>query len=464
MTILHRAILLLSRVLLLVPLVAVVVPATAGERAQGVTAAQFREDVAFIRDSITRMHPDPAFSTDPHAMERALAQLARGVPPTLTVDQAWQRLAALNPLLADGHFFIGHADWRSDTQRWLAAGGSLFPLEVEVGPDGTLLVRPDTASQAAAPARIVSVDGVPADVLVPALLEKVHGDTPGFRAALLAQRWWLYYWKTYGAPERYRLVLEQGGKRRTVDLPGSRALPLVMRKEAQSPFRLAIEANGRAVLTVDSFDQADPAPFAAFTRDAFARIREAGVTELVIDISNNGGGNDALWLEGLMPYLANRPYRTGSTYRALTRPGGDAPASLVDGEIATWRQPQPDHPLRFGGKVYVKIGAGTYSSAILFANVMRDFRFATLIGSGGLARQAQSGGVRTVRLPHTGLVLSLPRFILDPPAGRSPGALLEAQELPNGMPAAAANSWHGSSRPLARHVSAPLTPQSALFL
>ena len=95
------------------------------------------------------------------------------------------------------------------------------------------------------------------------------------------------------------------------------------------------------------------------------------------------------------------------------------------GEIATWRQPQPDNALRVDGNTQVRIGPGTYSSAVLFANVMRDFGFATLAGAGGAARQTQSGGVRDARLPHSGLVITLPRFILDPPAGGRPGALLE---------------------------------------
>jgi hypothetical protein len=71
------------------------------------------------------------------------------------------------------------------------------------------------------------------------------------------------------------------------------------------------------------------------------------------------------------------------------------------GENGTWRQPQLDDPLRFHGKVEVRIGAG------------------------GADRQAQSGGVRDARLPHSGLVITLPRFILDPPAGGRPGALRE---------------------------------------
>jgi hypothetical protein len=95
------------------------------------------------------------------------------------------------------------------------------------------------------------------------------------------------------------------------------------------------------------------------------------------------------------------------------------------GEIATWRQPQSDNPLRYAGRTYVRIGPGTYSSAILFANVMHDFGFATLVGDGGAARRSQSGGIRDVVLPHSGLALTLPRFILDPPSGRAPASLLE---------------------------------------
>jgi len=211
-----------------------------------------------------------------------------------------------------------------------------------------------------------------------------------------------------------------------------RTLPRVLEQEARQPFDLAIDRDGRAVLTVDTFGLADPAPFLAFTRDAFARIRAQGVTSLVIDVSKNGGGDDVVWLDGLMPYLATQPYRTGSSYRGLARAPAGAPAKPMQGEIATWRQPQPDNPLRFAGKTYVRIGPGTYSSAILFANVMHDFGFATLVGAGGAARRSQSGGIRDVVLPHSGLALTLPRFILDPPSGRAPESLLEENAAGSG--------------------------------
>jgi hypothetical protein len=81
--------------------------------------------------------------------------------------------------------------------------------------------------------------------------------------------------------------------------------------------------------------------------------------------------------------------------------------------------------LRFKGKTLVEIGPGTYSSAVLFANVMRDFGFGTLVGTGGTARQTQSGGVRQFILPNSKLALWVPRFVLAPSIAHPPGALLE---------------------------------------
>jgi len=390
-------------------------------------AAGLRADLAFIRDSIARLHPDPGFSADTAALAAMLERLGQDLPATLNRDEAWRRLATLNPLLADGHFFIGYPNWRGAIRTRLADGGSLFPVEVAFDSSGKLVMAEAKAT------RIVSIDGVDTASLVPKLLARTHGDTPAFRTHLLAQRWAFFYWKLAGAPEVYRLVLERNGRRRKVDMPGSRVLPAYLRREDsfEDKFRLAIRPDGVAVLTVGSFSEPDPAPFLAFTRAAFARIRDAGVRVLEIDISGNGGGDDALWLDGLMPYLASERYRTGSTWRGFERA---SPDRVSEGEISTWRAPQSDNPLRFTGRVLVRIDPGSYSSAILFANVMRDFGFATLVGAGGAARRSQSGGTRDVKLPHSGLLLTLPRFILDPPAGKAPGMLLDAQPERSGEP------------------------------
>lgn len=184
-------------------------------------------------------------------------------------------------------------------------------------------------------------------------------------------------------------------------------------------------------MTVRSFAW-DMQPFLAFTRDAFGRMREAGVRRLVIDVRDNGGGDDAMCIEGVMPYVATQPYRWASTYTKRVveehRDEGEELGAIVSGSIDSWIAPQPDNPLRFSGEVYVLIGGGTYSSAVLFANVVRDFGFGKLAGTGGSVRADQSGGVQRAVLPNTGLAVWSPRFVLKRPSGAS-GPLLMQPDL-----------------------------------
>lgn len=128
-----------------------------------------------------------------------------------------------------------------------------------------------------------------------------------------------------------------------------------------------------------------------------------------------------MWLEGLLPYLADRPYRWASRYmKKVIRADpakGERLGDVLAGDIDRWIAPESDNTLYFSGQTYVLIGPATYSSAILFANTMQDFGFALIAGTGNSARSKQSGGVQKIALSNTGLALWSPRFLLTRPSG-----------------------------------------------
>lgn len=405
--------------------------ASAEPNAPRLTAEQLRQDLAFIRRTISENHPDLAFSVNTHALGDAYRTLHDSIRAGMTQDETWAWLATLNPVLADGHLFIGYPDWRGGTAAYLKTGGTLFPYEVGWS-DGRPVIRAmlgggDTPLR---DARIVAIDGQPIAALTSRFLDRMHGDTLRFRAALLAQRWWFYYQKLVGTPASYRLTLARGEETWTVDTAGSRELPLLLRTEAEfdRQFHLDFDAGGTALLTIGSFAPEDLDRFLTFTHDAFARIQQAGSATLKIDVSANGGGDDPTWIKGLMPYLATTAYCIGSTYKKRVTvenaEAGEQVGQIVSGTITTWHQPQRDNPLLFKGSTQVVIGEGTYSSAVLFANVLTDFGFARLAGKGGAARRTQSGGVRRFTLPNSRLALWVPSFVLDPPDRAARGALL----------------------------------------
>lgn len=389
------------------------------------TADQLRADLVEIERALRDMPPDLSYTAQVAELERRIrglhASLGHAAP--MDRDAAWRMFSTLNPVLADGHLFIGYVDWRGDTQAHRSAGGSLFPFEVDVDADCNLRVRAELGGRASplAEARVRTVNGLPSRALCEEMMERAHGETRAFRAALLSRRFWFFYWKLHGAPPQFEIALEES---RAQVFPASREVPEFLANEMHfdRQFRLQfMDGESAAVLTLGTFDWPESKQVADFTRAAFEEMRARKVRTLIIDLRDNGGGSDEIWIDNVMPYLATKPYRTASSYRkrvVVANPQRfEVAGSIVDGEIETWRQPQPDNPLRFTGKVLVAVSPYTYSSAVVFCNVMQNFGFGLIAGTGDSVRAGQTGGVRRTTLTNTGLAVNAPRFVLSRPSG-----------------------------------------------
>jgi hypothetical protein len=416
---------------------------------------ELRADLVQLDRALHEMPPDLAHSAELPRLEATMRDMDAALATALPLDRdaAWRLFATLNPLLADGHLFVGFVDWRADTRAHLAAGGVLFPFEMRVTPDCQLTVRAELGGRASllAGARIQAVNGTVADQLCEQLLARMHGDTRAFRADLLSRRFFFYYWKVFGAPAAFDVAF--AGEPGTRHLPGSLLLPQLLDDEThfERQFRLQfVGGDAVGILTLGTFAWPDKQQVLDFTHDAFAQLREKRVRTLIIDVRDNGGGNDDEWIEGVMPYLASRRFRTGSSYRkrvVVPDPRKhELVGSVAQGPIDSWFPPDRSNGLRFKGTVYVATGTGTYSSAIVFSNVMQDFHFARVAGPTGAVRSNVSGGARRTTLTRTGLIVVAPRFLLTRPSGAadpawiSPDIRLEDAEPLSALPGRAASS------------------------
>jgi hypothetical protein len=401
------------------------------------TVAQLQEDLAFLKKSIDATHPDLSFSADGDALARTFAIVEKKLDKPMTRDAAWRVMATLNPVFSDAHFFVSMGEFENEMRAHLDYGGGFFPFEVHVDHHGDVFISAVAGGGKTplARMRLERINGIPARKVVRTLLGLTHGDTPELRANVLSERWWRFYWKAFGSPAQFDLIVKTPTGTKKLQLPAARVVPspVARANDFDYYYRFEMLPEKVALLTVNSFLWADSKRFYAFTNDAFTRIRAAGATSLMIDVRANIGGNDPMWKEGIMPYIADKPYRHGSTYVKKVIPGRESDTeklgARVEGEIMTWHAPEPEHPLRFTGKVYVLIGRMTYSSSILFINTMQDFKFATLVGEAGAARARQSGGVQDFVLPNTKWGASVPRFILDRPSGSRHPVLVQPDLL-----------------------------------
>ena len=383
---------------------------------------QLRADLASIESALERTHPDVSHSVDPAVLARAIDDVRSKLDRPMTADEAWKLMSGLNPVMADGHLTVlfpgGTA---AEIQRHLKSGGRLFPYAVHVTQSGAIFVRSrvDGSATPLAGKRIDTIDGVPADDVAEKLLAHMNGDTPALRAELLSERFAFWYWKFFGERRSFRLRI--GGAESVAEASGDTPRR-IREKTFEQLFRFELLAEKAALLTIDEFYWRDKPKFYEFTRAAFERMRDAGTRTLIIDIRANPGGDDDVWYEGIMPYIATKPYRNGSTYVLKIIEGrakeGQKVGDIVHGAQETVYQPQLDNPLRFKGKVYVLMSPRTYSSAVLFSTAVQDHGFGTLVGVGGGARSTQSGGTQNIKLPNTQMTVVVPRFVLTRASGR----------------------------------------------
>ena len=388
------------------------------------TAIQLRADLAQLDRALHDMPADLAHSADVPRLERAIHDMdaALANSPPLDRDAAWRLFATLNPLLADGHLFVGFLDWRGETRAHLAAGGTLFPFEMRVNATCELRVRSRLGGSATELAGLAlrRVNGISAGTICERMLARAHGDTREFRADLVSRRFWFYYWKVFGTPADYEIEFAVPQDARKI--PGSAQLPQLLADETAFERQFQLQIVGRsAVLKLGTFAWPDQAQLLDFTRAAFTKIRAAGVHTLIVDLRDNGGGNDEGWVDGVMPYIAARPFRIGSRLRkrvVVADPArNEQLGNVVDRPVEDWFPARLKEPLRFKGRVYVVVGAGTYSSAVVMSNVMQDFGFGWIAGRGDSVRTRQSGGARRTTLTNSGLIVVTPRFVLTRPSG-----------------------------------------------
>lgn len=390
------------------------------------TPEQLKADIQSLRAHIDATHPDISHSASPTQLEQAYTEIVASLTEPLTAKEFWLRMARLNPQFNDGHWSVNLPETELDLQKFIAKIGGAFPFEVHVKPDGELTVLALAGGGATAwrGARIEAINDVAAPLLTRQLLALRHGDTPMNRANFLGPSFQMYYASVFGSPAVFKLRLMQNDKLSELTLPASKQAALLGRGDSKDMSDFfsykAVDAN-TAYLKLGSFSLPDEQAVGVFTKEAFSRIKASGANKLIIDVRENRGGNDSVWLDHVMPYLADQPFRVGSHSKKkviASRANVAEPAGqVIDGQVNTWHQPQLANPIRFKGKVVVLTGRRTYSSAVQFANVMQDFGFATLAGEASYVRARSTGGTQYFTLPNSKLFIIIPRFWVARPQG-----------------------------------------------
>lgn len=370
---------------------------------------------------------DPALTlrADAAALKQQAAALRATLIKPLSRREAWLHLALLNPVLRDGHNGIFLPDYRDALKAYLASGGHSVPLDPRFDADGVLRVFASDIDGIGSGDRIVAINGRDARSIASDMLARAPGDTLGQRRAWVARRFAPLFGILYGDTGTYDIAVQADGAACPISLrvPGATTLPVVVQSEPSPKdlFAWRVLNGGIGYLRVDSFDPGDKDALATLARDAFSGFAQAKIRALVIDVRENGGGDDPLWQQDLMEYITTKPYAQLSSYVAhVTKQNadpGDVIGTMKRDDYTKRFTPTPADPLRFSGPVYILTGPFSYSATIQFVVAAQDFGIAKIAGDETAGLSCQTGQVQPIAMPKTGLSAVAPSIAYRRPSG-----------------------------------------------
>ena len=133
-------------------------------------------------------------------------------------------------------------------------------------------------------------------------------------------------------------------------------------------------------------------------REMFTAVKEQGIENVGVDIRDNGGGN-SLVVNEFIRYLDVDTYRVDTCQWRLGIFNPDFGSGI--------NQNQRYADLTFEGNVYVLTSAGSFSSAMMFAEYIKDNQLGTLIGEAPGNTPSGFGDIAIFRLPNSGLYVQV---------------------------------------------------------
>ncbi len=320
----------------------------------------------------------------------------------------------------------GHTEIEFPVQpyfEYAEAGGTLFPLEIAFEYDQFLIRKNfSTNDSIKIGSEILSINGVPMADILSKIYPQVSAERQYFKHTKIElYSFPRYYWQVFGQQDNFEVEIRTDGRGTTYSLP---AIKLIEDYEEKRSEVL------NASMTLTFFDQSayinpgnfggDEPAYQRFIDSAFTVINDKGNKYLIIDLRNNGGGDNP-FSDYLVSYIADKPFSWNSRFSLKTskllkdhvRQHYDTTdvfwqeiLTHENGEIYEYEfepySPQPPHK-RFTGQVYVLINRHSHSQSAVTAAQIQDYQFGTLVGEETGDYPSLYASQFTYLLPHTGI-------------------------------------------------------------
>lgn len=358
------------------------------------TKEQLNNDLNFIRDKIINAHANPFTEISQQEFEKKVMEIRSSLKDGMTQRDFYYLSKPLIVTLNDEHSNMGDFCITDSIKKQSKA----LPLKFKYENEKMILTEDYSDNNLTIGDEVVSLNNIP----IKEVLAHCASTIPGAkeeRKAMVVDKFWIVIKKfCYFITDDYNLKFKSGKQAIVKSLPIAEIIKRNTAKNSQPPQQFK-EIEYQVIkevgyLTINTFSDSE------FSREiwkkkydsVFTQIKKDKVKRLVIDVSNNGGGNSSIG-DLLITYFSERPYKTyqgtwkkSQEYSDFIKTLGktyDKYEKLKNGEslpIPSRSITPEKNSLRFNGKTYIVVGQNTFSSAMMFAITVLDNKLASVVG------------------------------------------------------------------------------------
>lgn len=379
------------------------------------------EDLNFLRESLEETHYNLyaytsklEFDNNYHAVK---SEVKKDSFSLLEVTSIFQKVISK---ANNGHTEIGFPG--TSYGEYAHAGGTIFPLEIAFEEEKHLIRKNWSDNDGIqVGSEILSINGISMTEILSEIYPLISAEHIYFKNAKLElYSFPRFYWQVYGKQDRFKVSVQYGDTTKTFTIDAIEVIDgfEIKRTELISPKRILKFFGKSAYLKPGNFG-GDKEKYQQFIDSVFSQILERKSNNLIVDLRNNGGGDDS-FSDYLVSYFADKPFKWNSSFKLKTsqflkehiRKNYDTTDTYwqnalnhKNGEIYNYEfkehQPQPAFK-RFKGNVYILVNRQSYSQSTVTAAQIQDYGFGTIVGEETGEYPSLYASIFQFALPNTG--------------------------------------------------------------
>lgn len=376
-------------------------------------------DIDSLIYNISEIHPNMFSVCNQGEFFREINEIEKKLPDTLSVMQLYEKVQPLVAKIGDGHtslVFPYNSVFMKDTPR--------IPVSFMVSSDNTVTVLFSVDNKIPEGAQVLSINGVSSNQMLQRMLSYESGESLALRMERVRNDFPALFFMLYSA-DSYDIEYKMSGEKKTthhITLPPCTSDELfawkkkTQKQESQTyekaySFKILPEEK---VAVMDFRTFIDPAKMETFADSMFTVLRNKKITDLIIDITENGGGDSQVG-DILLRYISPKPFVQFGKFVARVTPvtqnlmNRKADVGWYYGEVSDSEMvvPRTYEEGRFKGNVYLLTSNRTFSSASSFAWAFKEFGMGTVVGEETGGMNVSFGDVLVYSLPISGLKASV---------------------------------------------------------